>query len=114
MSSVQRALSGLAPFTMTGAMSTPLMHVKPEAHSLKLAVMPPSVNGVVAAAPGTNNAQVPPQMLARSSGVVGAALTVKAFVAAFGELTAVTVEPGARSPVPVLTRMRIAGVVTVG
>jgi hypothetical protein len=48
-------------------------------------------------------------MLARSSGVVGAALTVKAFVAAFGELTAVTVEPGARSPVPVLTRMRIAG-----
>src|SRR6476620_428569 len=88
------------------------MQMKPPAHSLKLGVMPPSEKVVFP--PGTKKAQVPPHTLARSSGVVGAALTVKAVVAAFGVLTAVTVGPGASTPVPDFTVISIGGVVTAG
>ena len=95
------------------------MHMKPLAHSLKFAVIPPNANVVVV--PGTKNAQVPAQTFVvvlmsdvGSSAVVGAALTVKAVVAAFGALTAVTVVPGANAPIPDFTVISVAGVVTDG
>jgi len=78
MTSIQRLRLVVALGTGSGVMSTPLRHMKPPAHSLKLAVIPPSAK--VVSVPGTNKAQVPAHTLAPSSAVVGAALTVKAVV----------------------------------
>ena len=112
--SVHRRLTVIALVTASGGRSTPFMHMKPAAHSLKLDVMPPSANVVFVL--GTKNAQVPPHKLAPSSATVGAVLTVKAVVAAFGALTAATVVPGVSTPVlaAVFTLMSITGAVTVG
>src|SRR5690349_7931428 len=98
--------------TTAGAMSTPLTQTKPPPHSSKLPVMPPSAKPVVPL--GVKKAQVPAQIVARSSAVVGAWRPARPVVTAFGALTAVTVVPGATAPMPAFTVISIGGSVTAG
>ena len=89
------------PLTMEGAWSAPLTHIKPEAQlSVPGAVLLLILKVVFSLGVWLKNAQVPPQILATSNGVVGAGATVNDFVAGLATTAALATVFAANAPVP--------------